>query len=204
MRARHRRHRLALGPYDGRGQLGDGDDAQSTEFAPVRVAGGHTFSDPRSRRAHACGSTPSAPPGAGATTGTGSLATVATGRPTSTRRCGVAGAHTFTTLTAGSFHTCGIDDSSTAWCWGFDTFGNLGDGGSDGEADVTRPGARVRCPGAFHHPDRRLVPHLRDRLTTGAAWCWGWDAEGQLGDADVPNSHSEPGRVAGGNTWKQP
>ena len=30
----------------------------------------------------------------------------------------VAGGHTFTSLTARWFHTCGLDDAGKAWCWG--------------------------------------------------------------------------------------
>jgi alpha-tubulin suppressor-like RCC1 family protein len=44
----------------------------------------------------------------------------------------VADGHTFTHLAAGDNHTCGIDTTGSAWCWGADSAGQLGDGDDDG------------------------------------------------------------------------
>ena len=50
----------------------------------------------------------------------------------------VADNHTFTTVTAGMNHTCGIDTTGKAWCWGYDSNGQVGDG-NDGQADEYAP-----------------------------------------------------------------
>ena len=41
----------------------------------------------------------------------------------------VSGGHTFVSLTAGRSHTCGIRDDGEALCWGWNSEGQLGDGG---------------------------------------------------------------------------
>ena len=52
----------------------------------------------------------------------------------------VSGGHTFTSLTAGGWHTCGLDGSGQAWCWGYEYDGQLGDG------DATRLDKFVPVP----------------------------------------------------------
>jgi hypothetical protein len=41
-----------------------------------------------------------------------------------------------TEVTAGDAHTCGLDDDMDAWCWGDDSSGQLGNGGTNRDASV--------------------------------------------------------------------
>src|SRR5450830_927166 len=43
-------------------------------------------------------------------------------------QCGHASGSTFTALTARYQHTCGLTSAGTAYCWGYNGYGQLGDG----------------------------------------------------------------------------
>ena len=89
--------------------------------------------------------------------------------------------HTFTHLTAGHSHSCGIDTTGTAWCWGYDNDGQVGDG-DDGQADKYAP-VTVAGGHTFTHLTASNY-HTCGIDTTGTAWCWGSDNDGQVGDGD--------------------
>ena len=111
----------------------------------------------------------------------------------------VADNHTFTHLTAGYYHTCGIDTTGTAWCWGDDTSGQVGDGDA-GQADKYAPVAV-----ADNHTFTTLTAgrsHTCGIDTTGTAWCWGEDTYGQLGDGNASQTNKyAPVAVADTHTF---
>ena len=94
----------------------------------------------------------------------------------------VAGGHTFTSLTARWYHTCGLDNAGNAWCWGDAKFGVLGDGNtSDHET-----GTPVAVVGG--HTFSQLAAgyeHACGLDGAGTAWCWGHGEGGQLGDGNT-------------------
>ena len=97
----------------------------------------------------------------------------------------------FTRVVTGGFHTCAIDADGTAWCWGQDLHGQLGDGGTDG--DHGTPG-RVAMPmGVTFTALSAGFAHACALDADGAAWCWGDDSSGQLGDGGAVD---EPAPVA--------
>jgi alpha-tubulin suppressor-like RCC1 family protein len=100
----------------------------------------------------------------------------------------VTGGHTFVQLAAGGLggiHSCGIEDTGQAFCWGRNNFGQLGDGSAT-QIPVTSPVAVADghtfvqlAAGLFHSCG------LED---TGQIFCWGLNANGQLGDGTTTNS----------------
>jgi len=40
----------------------------------------------------------------------------------------VAGGLSFARVTAGNGHTCGVTTATVAYCWGYNSYGGLGDG----------------------------------------------------------------------------
>jgi alpha-tubulin suppressor-like RCC1 family protein len=74
----------------------------------------------------------------------------------------------------------------TAWCWGYDQQGQLGDGSTGDPVDHLRTKAvKVRRGGGFLTGVTSIatgISHSCARRSDGTAWCWGADEQGQLGD----------------------
>jgi alpha-tubulin suppressor-like RCC1 family protein len=88
-----------------------------------------------------------------------------------------------TDVAAGSRHTCAVLTAGTAWCWGHNDDGELGNGTL---ATATRP-QRVRGVGGFGFlRDVARIDAGEDHTcaltTNGSVFCWGWNSQGQLGD----------------------
>ena len=90
-----------------------------------------------------------------------------------------------TGVTAGSGQSCARTAGGDAWCWGDDTYGQLGDG-TTGNADHLRLKAmRVRRGGSYLTGVAAVSAgrdHTCARRADGSAWCWGYGEFGQLGD----------------------
>jgi alpha-tubulin suppressor-like RCC1 family protein len=85
----------------------------------------------------------------------------------------------FVSVGVGDFHTCALDDSGTAHCWGVNDQGQVGDG--------TNEARDVPVPVADGHVFTDLAvggAHSCGIVSLDEAYCWGDDSAGQLGDAD--------------------
>ncbi len=124
-------------------------------------------------------------------TGDGVMHAVPTPVETSTR---------FTTLAVGQSHTCSIRaPDATVVCWGDNTYGQLGVAGASTSSEtpvaVTLPGPARWITAGFEHSCAVLYD--------GSLWCWGDNAEGQLGLNDAfgsPNAPT-PTRVGSAVDW---
>jgi alpha-tubulin suppressor-like RCC1 family protein len=113
----------------------------------------------------------------------------------------VAGALRFRQVSAGSWHTCGVTTDYRAYCWGAnEDRGTLGDG-----TEINRS-TPVPVAGGLRF---RLVEGGSDH-TCGVsypdnkAYCWGYGAEGALGDGEyLPRLRLTPVAVVGGHQFRQ-
>jgi alpha-tubulin suppressor-like RCC1 family protein len=95
-------------------------------------------------------------------------------------------------LAAGGQHTCALTAIGGVQCWGYNADGQLGDG-TNTDHEFPAPvvglsyGVVAVTAGAFHSCA------LTD---TGAAKCWGWNGNGEIGDGTT-TSHPAPVGVIG-------
>src|SRR5437879_1989855 len=110
----------SAGGWKGYGQLGDGSTtARST---PVPVAGDLTFALLSAGGLHTCGVTSGGAAHCWGNNANGELG-IGSGSPNlSPTPLPVIGGLTFTALSVGYYHTCGVTASGAAYCWGWNGF----------------------------------------------------------------------------------
>jgi len=108
-------------------------------------------------------------------------------------------------VTAGDYHSCALLDNATVACWGYNFHGELGVNHRGPELCTRRPGTAgeacsttpVAVPGLTGVSALAAGAYQTCALlTTGTVKCWGYNAEGQLGDPSVKTS-STPVSVVG-------
>jgi alpha-tubulin suppressor-like RCC1 family protein len=83
-----------------------------------------------------------------------------------------------TAIAAGAAHTCALRADKTVLCWGDDSAGQLGHGGSASVNPVPAPAALTSIAGIAAGGR-----HSCAALDDGSVWCWGANDAGQLGTA---------------------
>lgn len=175
------------------GQLGHGRSSGS--FQPVAVAGGLAFTVIAAGGSHTCALDVSGQAFCWGDNGSGQTGTdPATGvlnEPHS-----VSGALRFTYISAGQAHTCGIAEDGTAYCWGQNTHGQLGDGTT---TDRSTPTAVLGF--RFVQLDAG-AGHTCAVAGNGIGYCWGLNDFGQLGNGTRVNAPA-PQRLTGRRRFLQ-
>lgn len=86
-------------------------------------------------------------------------------------------------IAGGGWHALALQNNGTLWTWGFNTFGQLGNGTNDDRSlpgqVTTQPGVLAIAGGSNHS----LVATGGD--FSGAPWSWGRNFNGQLGDGTL-------------------
>ena len=119
----------------------------------------------------------------------------------------------FEEIAAGHEFTCArtavAPDGGRVWCWGRNTWGQLGRGHMNNEPSPQRipslSGVRELAAG----PDAHHVCARKDGATDATVWCWGSNERGTIGDGttqnrpsptQVPGLGSQSVRVSGAKT----
>ena len=102
--------------------------------------------------------------------------------------CGFCG---WTEIVAGKNSSCAFEQQKEAWCWGWNAYGQLGDGTEEDRA----------VPGKVHDLTGIVSlsvgsGHACAVRADGTVWCWGQNGSGKLGDGTDVNRRV-PVRVQG-------
>jgi alpha-tubulin suppressor-like RCC1 family protein len=201
-----------------KGQLGDGTTTQ--RLTPVPVAGGLTFASVTVSYAHTCGITPAGAAycwglnregqlGIGTATGPDTCVLSLGGTTDcSTIPVAVTGGLSFAALSVGVHNgqSCGVTAAGAAYCWGYNGSGELGVGTTTGpELCAQVNGPSVACStvpvpvagGVSFAAVSAGQAHTCGVTAAGAAYCWGYNGNGQLGDGTTTNRLT-PVLVSGG------
>jgi alpha-tubulin suppressor-like RCC1 family protein len=187
------------------GQMGSGSTGD--RVPPTDVAGPVRFGSVSAGAVHTCGLDAN---GSAYCWGNGFAGALGVGGvEESLMPIAVSGGLTFRQISASKgnsilTHTCAVRSDGSAYCWGSDTSGQLGGGGAT-EICGSAPGAQFPCsttPGPVSGAQTWAVIRTGTHFTcgidtTGAAFCWGLNEVGQLGNATMGNA-ATPQAVSGG------
>ncbi|MAQ71925.1 MAG: hypothetical protein CL565_06995 [Alphaproteobacteria bacterium] len=111
------------------------------------------------------------------------------------------GGATWSSISVGEKYACGVQTNGSGWCWGTESYGSLGNGGT--ESDVLASPTALDDGGATWSE----IVAVKANNTCGikdddSAWCWGYDNFGELGNgAAITGTQISPTEVEGGDSW---
>jgi alpha-tubulin suppressor-like RCC1 family protein len=91
----------------------------------------------------------------------------------------VEGSHRFKQLVASQWHSCALDDAGAAFCWGRGDGGQLGDGKRTDSHEPVPVAGGLKFTALAATPASNATCGL---TSAGAAWCWGGNSNGNLGN----------------------
>jgi len=178
------------GPGDD-GQLGN--DSNTGSPVPVQVAGALTFQSISAGLLHSCGISVD---GRAWCWGSNELAEFADKKVQVIHRpLAMPGDMRYKTVGAGYTHTCALATDGAAYCWGQNEYGQLGDGTNNDHRSPVRVLGQQRYVSLVTASTGSATCGL---TAEGAAWCWGLNSFGQLGNGSKSDGSSTPVVVSGG------
>lgn len=99
-------------------------------------------------------------------------------------------------IEAGDDHSCAILADGSAYCWGLNASGQIGDGGLTDDSLPTKVQGGLVFTQISGGSDNTCGV-----VASGEAYCWGDNTNGQLGDSTATSS-SVPVKVVGGHLFK--
>lgn len=155
----------------------------TSTFTHITVLSSHTCALDAQNKAFCWGSNYAGQCGTGASSGT-------TASPTQ-----VQGNLSFTQLSAGGSHTCGLIADGTAYCWGDNDYGQLG---NNTQTDSSTP-SQVFGSVKFSHIDAGGNHTCAVGLADAKLYCWGRNNYGQISDANLSLNAVVPTDVSATN-----
>jgi hypothetical protein len=166
--------------------------------APTPLQTSLMFSFIAAGSAHACALTDGGTAYCWGSNGAGRLGATGGATPTPVA---VSGGLAFQVLSAGGTHTCGLTADGEAYCWGNNGSGQLGVLSPTSNCNGTCSVAPVPVSGGVEFASLAAGgTHSCGITTAGAAYCWGSNAGGQLGNGQTISTPL-PVLVVGDRKW---
>jgi alpha-tubulin suppressor-like RCC1 family protein len=102
-------------------------------------------------------------------------------------------------VACGYNNTAAVKQDGTLWCWGYNVYGQLGDGTITHRSSPVQTVAYGKNWKQVSCGDRTTVAIKTD----GTLWCWGYNYQGQLGNNTVGSTLSPVQTIMYGTNWKQ-
>ena len=107
---------------------------------------------------------------------------------------------TFSSIFPGFYHTCGLDSDGNAYCWGDNSYGQLGTGDDTTSYNLPKLVVRGdRGSGVTFSSISTGFYHTCGLGSDGNAYCWGYNGQGLLGTGDDTTSYNLPKLVVRGD-----
>jgi alpha-tubulin suppressor-like RCC1 family protein len=177
---------------NGLGTVGDGTTTDRATPVQISATGATTWSTVSAGYYSTCGI-----PATGAAAGKlfcwGDNGSSRLGDGTTTQRNSPVqiGTATWSGVSVGRAHACGVRTAGTLWCWGLGTNGQVGDGTSTSRSVPTQVGS-----GTTWAEVNAAFEFSCARRTDATLWCWGLNNNRMLGNRDTTNL-SSPNQVPG-------
>lgn len=182
---------------DSEGQLGNGGVLTADQGNATLVDGGGSWTQITTGYAHACGIQTDGSLWCWGSDSYGQLSTVS-GPASSPALVTETGPWVY--VAGGEKTTCAIKADGSLWCWGSNEEGLLGRGGAIPVGYSSDTPGQVVEPGPWVHVSRQEASSCAVKLD-GTGWCWGRNADGQLGIGTEGVSKSVPQRVTDQGPW---
>jgi alpha-tubulin suppressor-like RCC1 family protein len=108
--------------------------------------------------------------------------------PVAVDASGVLAGKTLTQITAGQLHACAVDAAGAAYCWGYNDYGELGDGSMTNSSVPVAVDSSGVLAGKILTQITAGWDHTCALDNTGVAYCWGENGPGELGDGSTTDS----------------
>jgi alpha-tubulin suppressor-like RCC1 family protein len=110
----------------------------------------------------------------------------------------VSGGYSWASIAVDALNACGITTSGDGYCWGENTYGQVGD-----NTTTTPYAVPTAVSGGYKWSSLDAALRSTCGVTlTGTGYCWGRNTDQQLGDGTTTERHV-PTAVSGGYTWSK-
>ncbi len=87
-------------------------------------------------------------------------------------------------ISAGGYQSCAVKTDGSAWCWGTNSFGELGSAGGNKSVPTAVSGFGSNTDKISAGMDKTCAIKI-----DGSAWCWGRNTYGELGNGTTTSSY---------------